>query len=142
MSNCCDSMDCSPPGSSGDYPGKNTGVGCHFFSRASYTLKKQYSCFLGAVGYSRLILIFLFHFPAQRTIYPLGNPISFFYLTKVLESRTWEDAYEKWAKVSKASAWWQPRGVGRGGRWVQEGGDIGILMANSCWWMVETITIL
>ena len=29
--NLCDSMDCSPPGSSvlGDSPGKNTGVGCH-----------------------------------------------------------------------------------------------------------------
>ena len=29
----CDPMDCSPPGSSvrGDSPGKNTGVGCHFF---------------------------------------------------------------------------------------------------------------
>ena len=66
--------------------------------------KKQYSCFLGAVGYFRLILIFLFHFPARRTIYPLGNPISFFYLTKVLESWAWEDAYEKWAKVFKASA--------------------------------------
>ena len=28
----CDSMDCSPPGSSvdGDPPGNNTGVGCHF----------------------------------------------------------------------------------------------------------------
>ena len=28
-----DSMDCSPPGSSvnGNFPGKNTGVGCHFF---------------------------------------------------------------------------------------------------------------
>ena len=27
----CDSMDCSPPGSSvhGDSPGKNTGIGCH-----------------------------------------------------------------------------------------------------------------
>ena len=27
----CDSMDCSPPGSSvhGDFSGKNTGVGCH-----------------------------------------------------------------------------------------------------------------
>ena len=27
----CDSMDCSPPGSSmhGDSPGKNTGVSCH-----------------------------------------------------------------------------------------------------------------
>jgi len=28
----CDSMDCSPPGSSvHDFPGKNIGVGCHFF---------------------------------------------------------------------------------------------------------------
>ena len=28
----CDPRDCSPPGSSvrGDFPGKNTGVGCHF----------------------------------------------------------------------------------------------------------------
>ena len=28
----CDPMDCSPPGSSvhGIFPGKNTGVGCHF----------------------------------------------------------------------------------------------------------------
>ena len=28
----CNTMDCSPPGSSvhGDSPGKNTGVGCHF----------------------------------------------------------------------------------------------------------------
>ena len=25
----CDPMDCSLPGSSGDSPGKNTGVGCH-----------------------------------------------------------------------------------------------------------------
>ena len=27
----CDTMDCSPPGSSvpGDFPGKNMGVGCH-----------------------------------------------------------------------------------------------------------------
>ena len=27
----CDLMDCRPPGSSGDSPGKNTGVGCHAF---------------------------------------------------------------------------------------------------------------
>ena len=29
----CDPLDCSPPGSSGpwDFPGKNTGGGCHFF---------------------------------------------------------------------------------------------------------------
>ena len=26
----CDPMDCSPPGSPWDFPGKNTGVGCHF----------------------------------------------------------------------------------------------------------------
>ena len=32
MSDSCDPMDCSLPGSSvhGDYPSKNTGVGCHF----------------------------------------------------------------------------------------------------------------
>ena len=28
----CDPVDCGPPGSTvhGDFPGKNTGVGCHF----------------------------------------------------------------------------------------------------------------
>ena len=32
MSNSCDPVDCSPSGSSvqGDFPSKNTGVGCHF----------------------------------------------------------------------------------------------------------------
>ena len=31
----CDPMDCSPPGASvlGDFPGQNTGVGCHAFLR-------------------------------------------------------------------------------------------------------------
>ena len=32
----CDPVDCSPPGSSvRGFPGNNTGVGCHFFSRGS-----------------------------------------------------------------------------------------------------------
>ena len=33
----CDPMDCSPPGFSvhGDFPGKNTGVGCHFLLQGS-----------------------------------------------------------------------------------------------------------
>ena len=36
MSDSCDPMDCSPLGySSWDFPGKSTGVGCHFFSRES-----------------------------------------------------------------------------------------------------------
>ena len=32
MSDSCDPVDCSPPGSSvhGIFPGKNAGVGCHF----------------------------------------------------------------------------------------------------------------
>ena len=30
----------------------------------------------------------------------------------------------------------------RGKREVQEGGDKCIPMANSCWWMAETITVL
>ena len=34
----CNPMDCSPPGSSihGDFPGKNTGVGCLFLLQGSY----------------------------------------------------------------------------------------------------------
>ena len=30
------SMDCSPPGSSAHFPGKNTGVGCHFLLQGTY----------------------------------------------------------------------------------------------------------
>ena len=38
----------------------------------------------------------------------------------------------------------QPRGVGwaRGGREVQERGDIGMLKADSCWHKAETNTIV
>ena len=44
---------------------------------------------------------------------------------------------------AQSSALWKPRGVGEGGggREVQEGGDICILMANSCC-MAETNTAL
>ena len=44
----------------------------------------------------------------------------------------------------KPGALWQPKGVGLGesGWEVQEGGDICIFMTDSCWWMVETNTIL
>ena len=45
---------------------------------------------------------------------------------------------------AQTGALWQPRGVrwGRGGREVLEGGDICIPMADSCWCMAETNTIL
>ena len=41
-------------------------------------------------------------------------------------------------------AMWQPRGVGwgGGGREALEGGDICVPMADSCWYMAETTTIL
>ena len=48
-----------------------------------------------------------------------------------------------WHRELKSRALWQPRGVGWGGRWkVQEWGDIHIPMADSCWYMIETNTIL
>ena len=39
----CDSMDCSPPGSSclWDFPGKDTGVGCHFLVQESFLTQGQ-----------------------------------------------------------------------------------------------------
>ena len=39
----CDSMDCSPPGSSihGDSPGKNTGVGCHAFLQGIFPTQRS-----------------------------------------------------------------------------------------------------
>ena len=46
-----------------------------------------------------------------------------------------------WHKGLKSGALWQPRGAG-GGREVQKGGGIRIPMADSCWYMAETYTIL
>ena len=47
----CNTMDCSPPGSSvhGHSPGKNTGVGCHTLSRVSNQPRDQtqVSCIAG-----------------------------------------------------------------------------------------------
>ena len=44
----CDPMDCSLPGSSvhGDSPGKNTGVGCHFFLQGIFPTQGSYLDFL------------------------------------------------------------------------------------------------
>jgi len=43
MSDSCDPMDCSQPGSSvhGDSPGKNTGVGCHFLLQGIFPTQKS-----------------------------------------------------------------------------------------------------
>ena len=49
-----------------------------------------------------------------------------------------------WLKKLRSGALWQPSrwdGVG-GGREAQEGGDICLSRADSCWYMAETNTIL
>ena len=42
----CDPMDCSPPGSSvhGDFPGKNTGVGCHVLLQGIFQIQGLNPC--------------------------------------------------------------------------------------------------
>ena len=44
----CDLMDCSPPGSSihGHFPGKNTGVGCHFLLQGIFLTQGWNPCLL------------------------------------------------------------------------------------------------
>ena len=44
----CNPMDCSPPGSSvrGDFPGKNTGVGCHSLLQGIFPIQGSNQCFL------------------------------------------------------------------------------------------------
>ena len=57
ISHCCccsvaksfsDAMDCSPPGSSvhGAFPGKNTGVGCHFLLQGIFPIPGSNLCLL------------------------------------------------------------------------------------------------
>ena len=43
----CDPKDCSPPGSSipGDFPGKNTGVGCHALLQSIFPIQYIYIAF-------------------------------------------------------------------------------------------------
>ena len=43
----CDPMDCGPPGSSGDSPGKNTGVGCHAFLQGIFPTQGSNSSLAG-----------------------------------------------------------------------------------------------
>ena len=45
-STLCDPMDCGPPGSSGDSPGKNTGVGCHAFLQGIFPTQGSNSSLL------------------------------------------------------------------------------------------------
>ena len=47
-------------------------------------------------------------------------------------------------QVAQPVALWQPRGLGLGGRWEEglRGRDICVPMADSCWCMAETNTVL
>ena len=71
----CDSMDCSPPGSSvyGDSPGKNTGVGCHALLQGIFPTQG-----------SNLCLLNLLHWQADSLpLAPHGKPIAEFYLLAI-----------------------------------------------------------
>ena len=63
VSDSCDPMDCSPPGSSvhRDSPGKNTGVGCHFLLRGIFLTQELnpglLHCFKPAFSLSSFIFI-------------------------------------------------------------------------------------
>ena len=46
------------------------------------------------------------------------------------------------AQGAQTEALWQPRGVEWSGKEIQEGGDLCIPMADACWCMADTSTIL
>ena len=52
--------------------------------------------------------------------------------------------FAMWCRLSKTDALCRPRGVGwgEGGRESQEGGNTSVAMADLCWCMAETSTIL
>ena len=58
-----DPMDCSPPVCPGDYPGKDTGAGCHFLSRESSRPRNRtkVSCIGGGVFTSWAIWLLFSH---------------------------------------------------------------------------------
>ena len=51
----CDSMDCSPPGSLWDSPGKSTGVGCHFLLQGIFPTQGSNSGLTAAHYFSPLM---------------------------------------------------------------------------------------
>ena len=68
----CDPMDCSPPGSSvhGDFPGKNTRVGCHALLQGIYPTQ---GLNLG-LPHCRWILYCLSHHRSSRILEPIPSP--------------------------------------------------------------------
>ena len=52
----CDPMDCSPPGSSGDFPDKSTGVGCHFLLQGILLIQELNPLSPALAGIGRWIL--------------------------------------------------------------------------------------
>ena len=68
----CDHMDCSPPGSSvhGDFPGKNTRVGCHALLQGIYPTQ---GLNLG-LPHCRWILYCLSHHRSSRILEPIPSP--------------------------------------------------------------------
>ena len=70
----CDPMDCSPPGSSVhvDFPGKNTGVGCHAFLQGIFPIQGSDPGF----PHSRQILYCLSHHGSPRILEWVAYPFS------------------------------------------------------------------
>ena len=111
----CDPMDCSPPGSSvnGIFPGKNTGVGCHFLLQGIFPT--QVSCVSGT---GRQIL---YHCATWGVHYFLGIFLSklhgsIWYILKVVEDHIiWSKhvVFEKanLSYVRGSMVQWQERGL-------------------------------
>ena len=61
----CDPMDCSPPGSSTDFSGKNTGVACHFLLQGIFPTQGSNLRVLSLL-HCRQILLSLSHLECPR----------------------------------------------------------------------------
>ena len=72
-------MDCSPPGSSahGDFPGKNTGVGCHFLLQLYCIVSHLTPIWLwrAGLGLRRTASLFPLQIPDQREELPGLRPV-------------------------------------------------------------------
>ena len=79
MSDSCDPMDCSPPGSSvhGDSLGKNTGVGCQFLLQGIFPTQGSNLCLL---HWQADFFFFFFFLPLSH----LGSPclLDFWFISK------------------------------------------------------------
>ena len=92
----CDTMDCSPPGSSAQgIPGKNTGVWCHFLFQGSFPIW----------GLNPRLLCLLHEQVDSLPLAPPGKPMSYVSIMLVVKFSSWRGCEYSLDRREKPGLW-------------------------------------